>query len=545
MKWSELAIIKNLISVKLKYILIAIGLLILIAAFLSIWPIKLIQGIVDLAIYSEESNVNIILIMGVVYLSAQVIMAFLRAAIIYLTSHVQFTVGTVLQSKLYSLLLRTKLEVLEKNNSVEIVNTIIEDTDFIIHNFLEPYARVTFSVVSFVIGLYFMLTINWMLTLMIIPLGLITSLISRSIGIKSSINANKKRKTSQKLWKVFSEGIRGVIPIRIHRVEGDYLAEVSNSSIKYREVGLSQAKINSISYFMASSLYMITIGAILTISAVFVVRGYVTIGGLTAIAMYNHMLVDPLLDILNIQQNIIKLKVSLKRVGRLFDNPTVPINTFLQQKVDCISLRNVSFGYVGEEKIIKNASLDIKGPINIAIVGETGSGKTTLTNIIAGLYQVNSGSVEYFFHNKIVKGIPRISYLVQDGYLFDKSVKENIYMLNPTLSEFQYNRIVESCMLYDVIERHRDTSIGEGGSLLSGGERKRVRLARALAIKDADIYIFDELSSSLDKNMSSKIIDNILNELKEKIVLFIEHNMEIANLMTKTFTVVDGQIMKD
>lgn len=269
---------------------------------------------------------------------------------------------------------------------------------------------------------------------------------------------------------------------------------------------------------------MISIGIILTMASISVVKGNMTIGALTAILMYNHMLIDPLIEILDIQQKIVKLVVSMRKINDVFVLPNdININKPIV-KIDKVQFKNVSYSYEGQNNVLNNVNFEARIPDNICVIGKTGTGKSTFANLIAGLYAPTEGQVIYYNNNQQVNGMPNISYLIQDGYLFDKSIVENIKIANPGISKAEIDDLIEVCCLEEVLKVHGYNSIGENGLNLSGGEKKRVRIAQMLANKKADIYIFDELMSALDKTTATKIVNNILALNLKKICIFIEHN---------------------
>lgn len=388
-----------------------------------------------------------------------------------------------------------------------------------------------------------MITINVLLPFLIIPLGLVTAIVAKIINDKSSKNIEDLRDSSQNLWKTFEEGIRGILPIKIFGHSKDYQRKVELDTNNMKKFALKQSKLDSLSYFALSSLFMITIGGILIISSIFVVNGYISLGGLTAIMMYNHLLVDPLVDSLQLQQSFIKLKISLKRINKIFDMPIDKMYSKRKVDINSVILKNVSFSYNNTE-VLKNINLNLSSNYKVAIVGHTGSGKSTLAKIIVGLYSVSKGECEYYYNGNKTEGIPKVGYLVQDGYLFDVSIKENIKLFNNQLSDTDFRHIAKISGVDSIEKSYSDENIGDNGKLLSGGEKKRVEIARTLAYKEAFMYIFDELTSSLDNAMANNIMDNIFSELKDKLCIFIEHNLEYTKNMDLIIVMKSGEIVE-
>ena len=535
-------LINKFITARNKRFFLLLIIIILLSSLFSIWPIRLIESIVNLALPDAPGNSSRIIRLGFLYFAFQIAGAALGALYLYLSDFLQNDIGVRIQNELYSKLLKVRLNELEGKNSLEITNTLIEDTSFISSNLVLPLTKLLSSIALFVIGLVFMLNINKMLTLIILPCGLITSLSARAIQSKSEKNITAQRDKSNQLWKKFAEGIRGIMPIRIYRYDTRYKDVVLNASTEMKTVSLAQSKLKNLNYFLVGALFMVTIGIIMVFSSLFVINGYITIGSLTAVLMYNHMLIDPLINVLDIQQSIIKLTVSLKRTRKLFELPDDENAGKRMSEIDGIELQNISYTYDGMGNVLNNINFKVSAPRNICIMGKSGSGKTTLANLIAGLYSPAKGKTRYFFKKTEVSGVPNVSYLIQDGYLFDVSILQNIRIAKPDISDTQFEKLKLICCLDDVLAVHKDNPIGENGRNLSGGERKRVRIAQMLANDSADIYIFDELTSSLDEVTAAKILNNILNLRLGKICIFIEHDTNVQTLMDETLLVENGRI---
>lgn len=525
--------IKNKIKLFLMIILTAAG------GILSILPIKCMEEMADLAVTQSSDNIGTVVILGLAYMALEIISNYSRYYGEYLVNFFQYQITSLMQIQLYEKLMRIDFQELKTHDSTELANVIIEDTVFLSGNLLKPFTDLLLLVITFICGLYYMIRISWVLTLMVIPLGVITSISARIIQSRAMSNIELKRNASAKLWKTFSEGLRGVIPLRICHAQKRYGEVVKNDSDRLKMSNIKQSGLEKLNSAVASTLFMLTIGMILLASCLLVIYGRITIGGMTAVLMYNHMLVDPLVNLIDVQQTFIKRRVSLKRISEVMDikeqcaQPCVKIDSLTTDKISC---------QIGDVTVLKDASITLSKGQNVAIVGPTGCGKSTFANILAGLMLPTGGRIIYSNGGTLMHGVPNMGYLYQDGYLFDTDIKQNILIANPNLSDEDYEEIIGQCCLSELVSEHKD-SIGENGAKLSGGERKRVRIARVLANKNADIYVFDELSTSLDDETARKIASNVLGALNDKICVFIEHNMDIAALMDKTVVIKDGKTM--
>ncbi len=217
-----------------------------------------------------------------------------------------------------------------------------------------------------------------------------------------------------------------------------------------------------------------------------------------------------------------------------------------------IELKHVDFSYVPEEKVLKDISFAAPNGKLTAIVGNSGSGKSTILNLISKYYEVDSG--EIFIGGKSINNVSaervleQISMVDQDVFLFNDSIKENIRHARPTATDAE---IKAACCLAncdDFIQRSEkgyDTQIGENGSLISGGERQRISIARAI-LKDSPIILLDEATASLDIENELAVKKAILNLIsKKRTVIMIAHTLSIIRNADKIIVIDDGKVVEE
>lgn len=528
--------IKRLLGKKdwMQVILLVIS--IAIQAVLGVCPIIFIQKIVDAAVLGsgDPGAIRPILLFGAIYLILQIGHAAFASAALFQQKRLQASLACRAQVQLFRQLNATRIECIKNRSYVEFSSALLRDTEYISENIVEPYARLLTSILSFGFGFYYMASINLWLTLIILPLGLISALIIQSVKEKSLDNLTVSRNMATTLWETVTEGIQGFIPIVLHRYSKRYIEKVERDSGALREVQIRQGRLESGAEFFDSACFMTTIGLMMIFSAIFVTKGWVSVGSLTAILMYNGMLTDPLLNLLRINQQLARLNVSVKRIMDIYELPkedqAVP-----NIHVDEICLENVSYGF-GENVILQGTTMSLKGPLSVGVFGKTGAGKSTLVNLISGIYRPGAGRIAYLSSGSPVEGKPYLSYMVQDEYIFNDTVRNNIKLGNQGLSEEELEEIIRLCDLEDVMDSHGDERLGINGSTLSGGERKRVLIARTIANTEADIYIFDELSASLDSRTFMRIFQGVEEKLADKIRIYIEHNEDAKPYLDYIFT---------
>jgi ABC-type multidrug transport system fused ATPase/permease subunit len=224
--------------------------------------------------------------------------------------------------------------------------------------------------------------------------------------------------------------------------------------------------------------------------------------------------------------------------------------TTLNFDSDQISFRNVSFSYADDHPIIKNITFSVKKGEHLAIVGESGCGKSTISKLIGGLYEGYTGDIEVF--GKDIRELnplqlrENIAFATQNSDLFPVSIAENIRWAKENMTDSQ---IVEKCQsagvssFIDTLPEKYNTLAGERGMQLSGGQKQRIAIARALS-RDAKIIIFDEATSALDNTTEHEIQNELETLLKGKTVITIAHRLSSLRNVDRIIVIKDGEIVE-
>ena len=519
---------------KNKLILIRMVILAFLASLFAISPILVMEKIVDNASSFNMDKLPIILILSFLYLIMQIIGNGLFAYCSYQAKKESREIGADLQLQVYKKLTAVDISEIDKISTIEFTNIAVEDSTIIAENYLVPINNLFISIFTFSMALIYMLRINWMLTLILFPLCLLTALVSKKLQSKMEVYVSNKRENSKILFNNFSQIIFGIKSIRSFKKETYFSNVIEDSSNKLKTSDIKQSQLESLSEGVLSCLFMTTIGLILLVTSIFLIKGMITFGIMVAILMYNNMLVDPLLQLVNIQAQIIKVKESISRINALFKLREYKPSYHYEERINKIVVDNVTFKYPKSDiKMLFNFSVNQKE--KVLVFGNSGIGKSTLAKIITGFYKPLSGIIRFYSNDIELSYIPYISYLEQDGYLFNLPIKDNILFGDEYVNE-KYNEILKICCLEELIAEYGDKKIGVNGNKLSGGQCKRILLARAL-YKDAPIYVFDEITSSLDENLIDIILDNLSTYLKKKIVIFIDHNNKLKMYVDTIITV--------
>jgi ATP-binding cassette subfamily B protein len=219
-------------------------------------------------------------------------------------------------------------------------------------------------------------------------------------------------------------------------------------------------------------------------------------------------------------------------------------------QINDITLDRISFAYVSGEPVLKEISFILHSGETLAVVGPTGSGKTTLINLITRFYDPTSGRV--FINGQDIKGLPpnvfrsKMALVMQDPFLFSGTVRETIFWGNSHFSDRQIEKILtaSNCKsLIDKLPNGLDTPLSEGGTAISSGERQLLSIARAMA-RDADLIILDEATSYIDSETEHKIQDALSNLLHSRTALVVAHRLSTVRYADRIIVLNQGRIIE-
>ena len=309
--------------------------------------------------------------------------------------------------------------------------------------------------------------------------------------------------------------------------------------------------------WMSPLMYLIAscgIATVLGYGTHLITSGQMTAGSFASFVTSLLLLYKPVKTLGGTLTGIQNIFVAMGRVFELFDlepaikdkENAIELNGLNNQ----IELQNVWFEYIPNQPVLKNLSLTINKNETLAIVGNSGGGKSTLVNLLPRFYDIKSGSIKIDgvdIRDYTISSLRHnIAMVFQDNFLFSGTIRENILMGNPDATEDEVNLAIESAHLQEMIAdlpQGLDTLLGERGMTLSGGQRQRVAIARAM-IKNTPIVILDEATSALD-NKSEAIVQKALDNLiKNKTVFVIAHRLSTIKNADRIAVINEGELVE-
>lgn len=477
-------------------------------------------------------------------------MYFMRQTIIVMSRLIEYD----MRKKIFAHYQDLDLGFYKRNNTGDLMARITEDVNKV-RMYLGPAVLYGINLVSlFVLVISSMVSVNLELTLWCLAplpfLSLSIYYVSNLINKKSTVIQTQLANLNSIAQEVYS-GIRVVKSY----VQGSAMTRFfSVESDDYKEKALDLAKVNAL--FFPLMLLLIGASTALTIyvGGIKVVSGAISPGNIAEFVIYVNMLTWPVTAIGWIASIIQQAAASQHRINEFMDTPTAIQNKAIYDGPieGATEFEAVNFVYPDTgTKAINDFNLKLKAGDKLAIIGRTGSGKTTVADLLVRMYDVSSGEIridgrpieEHDLHNLR----KRIGYVPQDVFLFSDTISHNIAFGKRKAEQAEIEDFARYASVYEDIQDLSDgfqTFVGERGVTLSGGQKQRVSIARAL-IKKPDIVILDDCLSAVDTNTEKQILEYFNEHLQDKTCIIITHRIYALLEFDKIIVLDDGHIVEE
>ncbi len=480
-------------------------------------------------------------------------------ALIYTSHYILYMVGVVIEHNLMLDLKKDLMKSLFNINSLtltqsstgKLVSRIASDPDLLVEK-LETFISTTANAISYFATLCILVIIN-------VWIGLISVAFLIAIALFEIIRAKSNKKYRKIEKEADDDGIS--FTNEIIRSEKDIKGQGLEIGLNEIAIGKFKKKCNiykhrhykSITLWYIRCLATVAyIGVLLYVGMILLNKDAIVLANFIFIFTNREALQNVVWQYSNIILDYGEIKILTDRMFEITSEKLYPTEKFGNKEIENlkgdIKFENVSFEYIPDKRVLNNISFEIKENEFVAFVGKSGCGKSTLLGLISKIYDANNGKIfiDKEDINEFSKDCLRknINFLNQFPYIFNLSIRENMKLINPTVTDEQIVEVLQYVDLWDYIkemENGLDTIIGENGVKLSGGQKQRLTIARSF-LKDSKIMLFDESTSSLDNIAQEKIIKHIEDNRGNKTIIMVAHRLSTIRNVDKIFFIENGSI---
>lgn len=457
-----------------------------------------------------------------------------------------------LRERLIEKILKLPMEKVEENKRGDILSRVTNDVDSLQNGITQSFIQLTTAVITLIGVFIMMLSINlWMTlaTITLVPIALLLmrfmtrfsqKYFLRQLEFKGSLNGQiEETFTGHDIIRVFNQE-----EISMDRFESDNEKWFTHEWKSQFYSSLNGPLMNFISNF--------TYVVVAVLGAVFVLQKVIAVGDILAFFQYTQSFNRPIQQITRVMNQIQTAMAASERIFEFleFEDESNPSDRQITEIKDGITFENVSFSYTPNEKIINNLSFDVKKGEKIAIVGETGAGKTTIVKLLMRFYDINSGSIK-------IDGIDieeydkdslrsHIGMVLQDSWLFSDTISNNIRYGNLDASDDEIIDAASQVYADDFVRRLSDgyeSELNEDTDNISHGQKQLLTIARTI-LSQKEVLILDEATSSVDTR-TEKLIQKAMDRLMEgKTSFIIAHRLSTIRNADKIIVIENGEIIE-
>ena len=500
-------------------------------------------------LFSDNPNTTLIWsVIGIMTLML-FIQFFIASKSMHQTNVMVYGLANVLRIKLGNRIQKFSLGFFKKKDPGEIASVVLQDVanfEGIFSHTLGNMASAVFgtTVLSIVLLIY-----DWRLALCLLAaLPLILPLL-RLTGYISAKLAKKHIQSKVAVGSKFLEYVQGIRHLKSYGLTGEKNHQLINAFDEVRKGSIKMEAVPGPLMVTVSVIFEVFFILMIALGLYYLANNSITIPVLLTFLIMGYAFYGPL-KIMMVDYLILGyMNISLKRIIGVMEYPTMETEKDETPENFDITFQDVSFGYL-DKVTVHNLNFKVPEKSMLALVGHSGSGKTTITSLIARFWDVDRGSIKIggvdIRHINQDKFYKLISEVFQEVYLFDDTIYNNIKIGKPDATEEEIQLAMEKAQCSEFVSELPDgiqTIVGESGSKLSGGQKQRISIARAL-LKDAPIVLLDEATASLDPENEIYIQQAIQELVKSKTVVVIAHKLATIKNAEQIIVLQDGQIVE-
>ena len=461
-----------------------------------------------------------------------------------------------LRADLFKKTNKLTLKYLDKNPYGDTLNRFTVDVENVSNGLIQSVSKITMGIITVIISIIIMIKINKVMTVILICIAPIMYIISRFVGRNTTKLFSKRAEKISDINGYTEEALTGFKTIKNFNSEQYFENNFKNKNESLKNVGIKSQFYSSLTNpstrFVSNLAYIVV-----AISGIMIIKStagaHFSIGNLTTFLVYTNVFTRPFNEITSIISEIQTAIASAKRIFDYLNEKEEPQNSKIVQldKIEGrVEFKNVYFSYVNNKKFIEKFNLIANPKQNIAIVGKTGAGKTTIVNLLMRFYEINSGEITIDGVNiqNISKEYLRknIGIVLQDTKLFTGTIKENISYGSPNATDEEIKQAAKMAYAHEFIERLPEgyNTYIKNQNMLSPGEIQLINIARVMLTKPP-IIILDEATSNIDIVTENKISNAFNKLIKNSTSFIIAHRLSTIKNADKIIFIENGNIIEE
>ncbi|WP_253663943.1 ABC transporter ATP-binding protein [Vibrio sp. Y20_XG_PY13] len=462
------------------------------------------------------------------------------------------TITFEMRSKMIDKLGRISIRQYETKGSGGINAHLITDIETIDQFVGSTLAKFVISFLTVIGTAIVLLWLDWRLGLFILLVNPIVIYFSRKLGSMVKHLKRKENHSFEMFQNRLVETLDGIYQLRAANKEREFLQQLKESANQVRVDADKYAWQSEAAGRVSFLLFLIGFELFRAVAMLMVMFSDLTIGQIFAVFGYLWFMLSPVQELLGIQFSWYSAKAALKRINDLLeleeeDRPVSKVNPFNETREVDVKIEHVDFSYNNENKVLDDLSLHIPAGKKVALVGASGGGKSTLIQLLIGVYRQNAGSIR--FNDELTEDIgfeairDKIAVVLQQPILFNDTLRHNL-TLGGHFDEMSLWRALEVAQLQDVISQLNhglDTQIGRNGIRLSGGQRQRLAIAR-MVLSNPQFVILDEATSALDTATEAALHKALTEFLRGRTTLIVAHRLSAVKQADLIYVLEDGKV---
>ena len=462
------------------------------------------------------------------------------------------TITYQMRSKMIDKLGRISIRQYETRGSGGINAHLVTDIETIDQFIGSTLSKFLISLLTVIGTAGVLLWLDWRLGLFILLVNPIVIYFSRKLGSKVKHLKKRENQSFERFQNRLVETLDGIYQLRAANREREFLNELKGQANEIRRDADKYAWQSEAAGRVSFLLFLLGFELFRAVAMLMVLFSDLTIGQIFAVFGYLWFMLTPVQELLSIQFSWYSAKAALKRINALLDleeehRPVSKVNPFTEDREVDIEINDINFSYNEESSVLNNLNLTIPAGKKVALVGASGGGKSTLIQLLIGVYQQDSGTIRFNGHttDDISFDIIRdqIAVVLQQPILFNDTLRHNL-TLGSDYDDLQLWRALEIAQMQDVINQlgeGLDTQIGRSGIRLSGGQRQRLAIAR-MVLSNPKFVILDEATSALDTATEAALHKALTDFLKGRTTLIVAHRLSAVKQADLIYVLEDGQV---